>query len=72
MIIVLAKQEGRAELYFKQARKYGGVECVAFWTDAARFSSKASALECARTHPELKDSDTWRAVQVTERCERTR
>jgi hypothetical protein len=72
MIVVLAKREASgAEVYFKGARKHGGLEVVAFWNDAAKFTSKASALECARTHPGLRDSDVWKAVPVTERCERT-
>ncbi len=72
MIYVLAKAEGAGEVYFKGARKHGGIEFVVFWSDAARFSTKASALECAATHPELRNSEVWKAVPITERCERTR
>lgn len=72
MIYVLAKTDGGGEVYFKGGRRHGGVECVAFWSDAARFHDPTAALECANTHPELRNSAEWRVVPITERCERTR
>lgn len=66
-----SKDEGGAEVYFKGARRHGGLELVAFWNDAARFSSKDSALECAATHPDLRNSEVWKPVQITHRCTRT-
>lgn len=73
MIVVLAKREASGvEVYFKRGRKHGGIEVVAFWNDAQHFRDKPAALACANTHHELRDSEVWRAVEVTERCERTR
>lgn len=72
MVWVLSRAEGDAEVYFMSTDKFGRTRWSVFWADAARFSTARAAVECAMTHPELRNSDRWRVVQITDRCERTR
>lgn len=34
--------------------------------EAERFSTAVAANECAETHPEMRNSDRWRALEVVD------
>lgn len=70
MIHVLAKNVDGEDVYFVRTNSYGRVRWSPFWSEAAHFSSARSAYECAQTHRGLRDSEEWRVVAVTPRCER--
>ncbi|MGH8259686.1 MAG: hypothetical protein ACREUG_08345 [Steroidobacteraceae bacterium] len=42
----------------------GGLSRSVFRADAYKFTSARSALECAGTHPELRNSENWRLLPV--------
>lgn len=72
MVWVLSRMEGDVEVFFMRTDERGRLRWSVFWSDAARFKTAAAVYECARTHPALRNSDQWRAVNITDRCERTR
>lgn len=72
MVWVLSRLEGDAEVYFIATDKHGRTRWSVFWAEAAHFATAQAASECAGTHPELKNSDRWRVVRITDRCGRTR
>lgn len=72
MVWVLSRAEGDVEVFFIGADQRGGVRWSVFWSDAAKFADAGAAYACARTHPALRNSDQWRAVNITDRCEPTR
>lgn len=72
MVWVLSRAEGDVEVFFIGADQRGGVRWSVFWADAAKFTSARAAYECATTHPGLRNSDEWRVIEITDRCERTR
>lgn len=45
----------------------GRLERSAHRADAFKFSTSKSALECAETHDELRDSTAWRLVPMAAR-----
>lgn len=72
MVFVLTRHEGDVEVFFIGSDRYGRVRWSVFWADAAKFTSARAAYECATTHPGLRNSDEWRVIEITDRCERTR
>jgi hypothetical protein len=70
-VLSRADREG-SDVFFIGTDKYGRVRWSVFWSEAARFGTARAAYECAGTHPDLRNSDDWRVVAITERCGRTR
>lgn len=71
MIYVLAREIDGADVYFVRANAHGRARWSPFWSEAAHFSTARAAYECAQTHRGLCNSDEWRVVAITPRCERT-
>lgn len=73
MIWVIARDlKPGLPVYWAGNDRDGEPQHVNFWSEAHRFSSATAARECAATHPRLRNSDVWRVVQITERCEMLR
>lgn len=58
------KQWGFMEYWTGRTDREGRLERSAHRADAYKFSTSRSALECADTHDELRDSMAWRLVPM--------
>jgi hypothetical protein len=72
LVYVLSRPEGDVEVFFVASGKHGQALWSPFWAEAAKFHDARAAYECAATHRDLRQSDRWRATEITERCTRTK